>query len=189
SLNEALVWVICALGLNIVVGYAGLLDLGFVAFWAIGGYSAGWLMSTFGFDRPIKFNFLGSAREGAPGIHISFWMVLVAAAVLCAFFGVIIGAPTLRLRSDYLALVTLGFGEIIPQVFTNGENFWGFNLSNGTKGITPLDPIRGLAVDPDTGIGFRNLGPFDLVSKYLIFVLITALILFISLRLREGRLG
>lgn len=179
SLNEALVWVLCALGLNIVVGYAGLLDLGFVAFWAIGGYVAGWLMSSF-FDQ-VKVNIFGSAPPGAEnGIHITFWGVLLLGGLVCAFFGIVIGAPTLRLKSDYLALVTLGFGEIIPQVFTNGENVFGFNLSNGTKGITPIDPIS---------IAGKRLGPFDLSYKYIIFVFLVAVVLFISLRLREGRLG
>ena len=190
SINEAMVWIICALGLNIVVGYAGLLDLGFVAFWAIGGYTAGWLMSSFGFDLPwLHVHILSPVPHTQPGIHLTFWAVLIVGAGLCAFFGVLIGAPTLRLRSDYLALVTLGFGEIIPQVFTNGENFFGINLSNGTKGITPLDPIRGAAIDPSQPVGIRNLGPFDLLSKYVIFVVIAAVIVFISLRLREGRLG
>src|SRR5690348_14980423 len=130
SINEALVWVMAALGLNIVVGYAGLLDLGFVAFWAIGGYVAGWLMSGF-LGESLKWN-LNALGNPAPfvkgGIHTNFWLVLVAGGAICAFFGILIGAPTLRLRSDYLALVTLGFGEIIPQVFNNGENVGGFNL-------------------------------------------------------------
>ena len=178
SVNEALVWAMCALGLNIVVGYAGLLDLGFVAFWAIGGYTAGWLMSTFFFHQNVHF--FGGVDGSVRGIHLNFWVVLVAGAALCALFGVIIGAPTLRLRSDYLALVTLGFGEIIPQVFTNGEDIGGFNLSNGTKGIVPIDPIK---------VGDRVLGPFDLTAKFAIFALLTALVLFVSLRLRVGRLG
>lgn len=178
SINEALVWAMCALGLNIVVGYAGLLDLGYVAFWAIGGYTAGWLMSTFFFQQDVHF--FGSVAESVRGIHINFWAVLVAGGALCALFGVIIGAPTLRLRSDYLALVTLGFGEIIPQVFVNGENIAGFNLSNGTKGIVPIDPIK---------VGDAVLGPFDLTAKFAIFALLTAVVLFVSLRLRVGRLG
>ncbi|HET9140867.1 branched-chain amino acid ABC transporter permease [Actinophytocola sp.] len=178
SLNEALVWAMCALGLNIVVGYAGLLDLGFVAFWAIGGYAAGWLMSTFFLQQNVHF--FGSVAAGVRGIHLNFTVVLVAGAALCALFGVIIGAPTLRLRSDYLALVTLGFGEIIPQVFTNGEDIGGFNLSNGNKGIVPIDPIK---------IGGAPLGPFDLTQKFAIFCVLTGLVLFISLRLRTGRLG
>jgi branched-chain amino acid transport system permease protein len=178
SINEAMVWVICALGLNIVVGYAGLLDLGFVAFWAIGGYTAGWLMSSFFYQTNVHV--LDAVSGKVPGIHVSFWLVLIIGAAFCALWGVIIGAPTLRLKSDYLALVTLGFGEIIPQVFTNGEDIFGFNLSNGTKGITPVDPIN---------LGSARLGPFDLVWKYLIFVLIAVVVIFISLRIREGRLG
>ena len=178
SLNEALVWVICALGLNIVVGYAGLLDLGFVAFWAIGGYCAGWFMSDFFYQ--VNFKFGSMAQKEIPGIHISFWLVLLIGALVCALFGVIIGAPTLRLKSDYLALVTLGFGEIIPQVFYNGENIAGFNLTNGSKGISPVDNI---------GIFGKKLGPFDLDWKYFLFCSLTALMVFISLRIRSGKLG
>jgi len=178
TVNESLVWVICALGLNIVVGYAGLLDLGFVAFWAIGGYCAGWFMSDFFHQVNIHIGSMAPAEQ--PGIHFSFWAVLFIGALICAAFGVIIGAPTLRLKSDYLALVTLGFGEIIPQIFYNGENIGGFNLSNGSKGISPVDNI---------GLFGKKLGPFDLDWKYLIFVSLAALMVFISLRIRGGRLG
>ena len=178
ALNEALVWVIAALGLNIVVGYAGLLDLGFVAFWAIGGYTAGWFMS--GFFNQWNIHFGSESAKVIPGIHLSFWLVLVIGALICAFFGILIGAPTLRLKSDYLAIVTLGFGEIIPQIFVNGENIRGFNLSNGPKGISPVDSI---------GIFGKRLGPFDLNYKYMIFVAMAAFMVFISLRLRGGRLG
>ena len=178
SINEALVYVICALGLNIVVGYAGLLDLGYVAFWAIGGYSAGWFMSEF--FAQWNFHLFSSVPSSSPGLHINFWGVLIIGGAICAFFGVVIGAPTLRLKSDYLALVTLGFGEIIPQVFFNGEDINGFNLSNGTKGITRLDPIP---------VGYKNLGTFDFGEKFLLFVLLTIIMIFISLRLRRGRLG
>ncbi len=186
SINESLVWVMCALGLNIVVGYAGLLDLGFVAFWALGGYTVGWFMS--GQFQQVSWNLFGTAPEGARGIHFNFWIVLILAGVICAFFGVLIGAPTLRLRSDYLALVTLGFGEIIPQFFYNGDDLAGFNLTNGTKGILPADPVPALAFDKE-GVGFRDLGVFDHLSKYVLFVFFVAVIVFVSLRLREGRLG
>lgn len=178
SLNEALVWVICALGLNIVVGYAGLLDLGFVAFWAIGGYSAGWFMSAF--FRQVNVHFFSTVPKTMPGIHLSFWAVILVGGLICAFFGLIIGAPTLRLKSDYLALVTLGFGEIIPQFFVNGSNVGGFNLTNGTKGISPVDNI---------GVPGKSLGPFDFSWKFFIFVALTAFMVFMSLRLRSGRLG
>lgn len=178
SVNEALVWVICALGLNIVVGYAGLLDLGFVAFWAIGGYSAGWFMSAF--FRQLNIHFLSTTPKALAGIHISFWGVIFIGGLICAFFGLVIGAPTLRLKSDYLALVTLGFGEIIPQFFVNGSNIGGFNLTNGTLGISPVDNI---------GVPGKTLGPFDFSWKFFIFALLTAFMVFMSLRLRTGRLG
>jgi branched-chain amino acid transport system permease protein len=188
SVNEAIVWVICAIGLNIVVGYAGLLDLGFVAFWAIGGYCAGWFMSWFlGQYNDLSIHFLSAAPPTSTGVHLNWWIVLVLAGSICAFFGILIGAPTLRLKSDYLAIVTLGFGEIIPQVFVNGEDIAGFNLSNGTKGITPLDPITALPFGPD--FLSRPLGPFDLANKFLLFGLVVAFCVFVSLRIREGRLG
>jgi branched-chain amino acid transport system permease protein len=188
--NEALVYVIAALGLNIVVGYAGLLDLGFVAFWAIGGYTAGWLMS--GFIHVLNVRFGASqftATNNIPGIHLNFWTVLIAASLMCAFFGVVIGAPTLRLRSDYLALVTLGFGEIIYEVFRNGDNLFGVNVSNGTQGITPVDSVRFLGFDNTGATTFKDLGPFDVLPKFVIFVALAALVLFASMRIREGRLG
>jgi branched-chain amino acid transport system permease protein len=178
SANESMVWIICALGLNIVVGYAGLLDLGFVAFWAIGGYTAGWFMSDM--FHQTNFHFASVAPLTINGIHISFWIVLLIGAAIAALFGVLIGAPTLRLKSDYLALVTLGFGEIIPQFIKNGENIAGFNLTNGSKGISPVDQI---------GIFGKKLGPFDDDWKYLILVCLAALMVYISLRIRSGRLG
>ncbi len=122
TFNESMVWIIMALGLNVVVGYAGLLDLGYVAFWAIGGYTAGWLMA-----QPWANNWtfhLGAPTylSQAPGLHVTFWLVLIVAGGVCALAGIIIGAPTLRLRGDYLALVTLGFGEMIGQVAQNGND-------------------------------------------------------------------
>ena len=102
----------------------------------------------------------------------------------------IIGAPTLRLRSDYLALVTLGFGEIIPQFFHNADKqHVHVNISNGTQGISPVDKISGPTFNPNGGIGWGPLGPFDGLSRYIFLIVLTALIVFISLRLRVGRLG
>lgn len=191
SINEALVWVICAVGLNIVVGYAGLLDLGFVAFWAIGGYMAGWFMSSFINSITNGIYFLSSAPPNQPGIHLNWWLVLVMAGCVCAGAGIIIGAPTLRLKSDYLALVTLGFGEIIPQVFLNAEQFTG-----GAKGIAPLDPVAAVPFGPaqltlgETTIAIsKPLGPFDVTAKYVLFIIVAAFCVFVSLRIREGRLG
>src|SRR5215210_5828026 len=117
------VYVMLALGLNIVVGFAGLLDLGFVAFYALGAYVVGWFASTH--FSGVSFSFLSalpaqsSGRE-LPGIHISFWLLLLATGAFAGLWGVIIGAPTLRLRGDYLAIVTLGFGEIIPASSSMG---------------------------------------------------------------------
>jgi branched-chain amino acid transport system permease protein len=184
SINDCLVWAICALGLNIVVGYAGLLDLGYVAFFAIGAYCSGWLMS--GFFAGRNWNILGGVPKGTPGIHIAFWFVLIIAAVFTAIWGVLIGAPTLRLKSDYLAIVTLGFGEIIPQFFHNGGSIFGHNLTNGTQGITPIDSVKVFNLAHGN---VKALGPFDLTWRYSIFCVLVAIVIFISLRIREGRLG
>jgi branched-chain amino acid transport system permease protein len=190
EINVALIWAMSALGLNIVVGYAGLLDLGYVAFWAIGGYTAAWLMSDFGFGDKVGFTVFGNPGAGSiGGIHFNIVMVFLAAAAMCALFGVIIGAPTLRLRSDYLALVTLGFGEIIPQIFRNGdEQGLGFNLTNGTLGIGPIDAIKSVGVNKGV-VKVDNLNVFDHIGRFIIFALLTALIIFVSLRIRQGRLG
>jgi len=188
EINVALIWAMSALGLNVVVGYAGLLDLGYVAFWAIGGYTAAWIMSDF--FQQVNINVAGNAVAGTTGgIHVNWVIVLVVAAAVCALFGVIIGAPTLRLRSDYLALVTLGFGEIIPAIFRNGDQRnLGFNLTNATLGIGPIDNAESLGVTRGT-VKFGSLTAFDHVGLFVIFSLLTALIIFISLRLRQGRLG
>ncbi|MGB9377514.1 MAG: branched-chain amino acid ABC transporter permease [Mycobacteriales bacterium] len=186
SVNEALIYVIMALGLNIVVGYAGLLDLGYVAFWAIGGYVGGWLMSDFIHTRSIHIG--GTSPATLPGVHITFWAVLLIAGVVCALAGAIIGAPTLRLKSDYLAIVTLGFGEIIPQFFKNGDNISGHNFTNGTRGISPVDAIGTGPFQALPGVTER-LGVFDSTLRYVVFVGLAAICVFVSLRIRTGRLG
>ena len=108
-------FVLLALGLNMVVGLAGLLDLGYAAFFAIGAYTYAYCASAF------------------TGLHIPFWLMLLVGAIVAAVFGVLLGAPTLRLRGDYLAIVTLGFGEIVPVVFLNADEY-----TNGTNGITGI---------------------------------------------------
>jgi branched-chain amino acid transport system permease protein len=187
SLNESMIWVIMALGLNVVVGYAGLLDLGYVAFWAIGGYAAGWLMS-----QPWAYNvtfhfFAPPSVTKAQGIHVSFWLVLLIAGVVCAIAGLIIGAPTLRLRGDYLALVTLGFGEMVSQVAHNGTVF-GHNITNGDTGIPVIDHIGTGPAGDFKGIP-KELGAFDDTFKLLVLAALAGVCLFISLRIRDGRLG
>ena len=134
-----IVFTMMAVGLNIVVGYAGLLDLGYVAFYAAGAYTAGWFAS--GHFEHISFHFLSTAPEGATGIHVSMWLVLIIAGVFTTLVGILIGLPTLRLRGDYLAIVTLGFGEIVPQFVRNGDSLGGFDLTNGTFGISPIDSL------------------------------------------------
>ena len=134
------VFTMMALGLNFVVGYAGLLDLGYVAFYAMGAYMAGWFASGQFAKQNVNIGAVG-LYQGATGFHFSIWLVLLMAGIATAVVGVIIGLPTLRLRGDYLAIVTLGFGEILPQIARNGDHLFGtsFNLTNGTGGITPID--------------------------------------------------
>jgi branched-chain amino acid transport system permease protein len=139
SMVVMIAFTMMAVGLNVVVGYAGLLDLGYVAFYAAGAYTAGWLAS--GHFEDVSFNFLSPAPEGAPGIHISMWLVLIVAGVFTTIVGILIGLPTLRLRGDYLAIVTLGFGEIVPQFVRNADSIGGFDLTHGTFGISPIDSI------------------------------------------------
>ena len=140
SMVVMLVFTMMAVGLNVVVGYAGLLDLGYVAFYAAGAYVAGWFASL-QFDQ-VTFHFGSSVANDQPGIHISMWLVLLLAGAFTLVVGILIGLPTLRLRGDYLAIVTLGFGEIIPQVVRNAdEEGLGFDLTNGTFGIAPIDSV------------------------------------------------
>ncbi|PWJ51222.1 amino acid/amide ABC transporter membrane protein 2, HAAT family [Quadrisphaera granulorum] len=189
TVNECLMWAIMALGLNVVVGYAGLLDLGYVAFWALGGYTAGWLMA-YPFNWEWDFHLFSPVPADAPGTHINFWLVCLVAGVLCALLGILIGAPTLRLRGDYLALVTLGFGEVITQFFRNSNEIAGFNVANGDSGISSIDSI-GTGVLGATGIApplLTNSSAGN-VWKILVLGLIVGGCIFVSLRIREGRLG
>ena len=142
------IFAMMAIGLNMVVGYAGLLDLGYVAFYAIGAYTAAWFASPHFSSVDFELGAIGRP-EGVAGFHISIWLVLIIAAIITAVAGVLIGLPTLRLRGDYLAIVTLGFGEIIHQAALNGDadgisalldTETDFNLTNGAFGINPVDP-------------------------------------------------
>lgn len=179
------VYALFSLGLNIVVGFAGLLDLGYVAFFLFGAYVAAWLMSGFFYTKKIFFLDGLVAFDGVkvPGVHISFWIVVIIAGIATAMIGVLIGAPTLRLKSDYLALVTLGFGEILPEVFRNAEK-----ATNGTKGIGPVDPIGTGFLDIVPGFN-KRIGPSDYIAKYYVILACLAAFVFISVRLRDGRLG
>jgi branched-chain amino acid transport system permease protein len=174
-----MIFTMMALGLNVVVGYAGLLDLGYVAFYAMGAYMAGWFASNQFANQKLDVGAVG-LFQGWTGFHLSVWLILPMAGIATAIIGVLIGLPTLRLRGDYLAIVTLGFGEILPQIARNGNDFFGtgFNLTNGTGGITPIDqPGFGNWAHEHLGLPaqYATAANFDSV--------------FCSMRLRDSRLG
>jgi branched-chain amino acid transport system permease protein len=178
-----------AVGLNVVVGYAGLLDLGYVAFYAAGAYTAAWLASQQFEQVTFHFGSIGVTKE-TPGIHISIWAVLAVAGLFTALIGILIGLPTLRLRGDYLAIVTLGFGEIIPQFVRNADNIKGFDLTHGSFGISPIDSpgfgSAGAAVGlpEDYQAAFNRAELFYLTALFLLLFTV-----FCSVRLRDSRLG
>ncbi len=180
--DMALLFVLLALGLNIVVGYAGLLDLGFVAFFAIGAYMFGLMASPHLSDTFPLF-----AAMFPQGLHTPLWLVIPLAALLAGTFGILLGAPTLRLRGDYLAIVTLGFGEII-RVFLNNLD-QPFNLTNGPKGIGQIDSIKFFGFDLSKKL---NLFGFDLSSVtlyYYLFLVLVVVSVIICHRLELSRIG
>jgi branched-chain amino acid transport system permease protein len=196
------IFVMMALGLNVVVGYAGLLDLGYVAFYAIGAYTAAWLASPHAHRYGWDWVFGGvGVPVGAGGIHVSIWLVIFAAAILSAVVGVIIGLPTLRLRGDYLAIVTLGFGEITYVVANNGDClFKGLaskcvNVTNGPQGINPIDPPGfGSTLHHDLGLptDFLSANGKTLNSANLFYwsaIALTLLVIYCTIRLRDSKLG
>jgi len=157
--DTALLYVLLALGLNIVVGYAGLLDLGFVAFFAIGAYMYGLMASPH-----LSEAFPWFAQMFPNGLHTSVWLVIPLGAGLAGIFGILLGAPTLKLRGDYLAIVTLGFGEII-RVFLNNLDH-PVNITNGPKGLGQIDSITLFKFDA-LGIPGINLArPLDVTETY-----------------------
>ena len=133
-IDIALLYVLLALGLNIVVGFAGLLDLGYIAFYAVGAYLFALLASPH-----LTENLPAVAAMFPDGLHMPIWVVIPLGAGLAALAGVLLGAPTLRLRGDYLAIVTLGFGEII-RVFLNNMDM-PVNITNGPMGIDRIDAL------------------------------------------------
>ncbi len=178
-LDFAMLYIMLALGLNIVVGFAGLLDLGYIAFFAVGAYTFALAGS------PHLMQVFPSAFP--TGLHLSFWLVLPGAALLAGTFGALLGAPTLRLRGDYLAIVTLGFGEII-RIFLNNLNA-PVNLTNGPQGISRIDPVS-VAGTPLSST--QNVFGVSLPSVHLYFYLFlafTALVIFVSRRLEKSRVG
>ncbi|MFL5822814.1 MAG: branched-chain amino acid ABC transporter permease [Solirubrobacteraceae bacterium] len=178
----ALVYVMFALGLNVVVGFAGLLDLGYLAFFALGSYALGWLGSGFFFKANVHV-LVSKYASSIPGIHLNFLMILICAGLLTAAAGAVIGLPTLRLRGDYIAVVTLAFGEIIRVFAINGPELKiaGMPLTGGELGISGVDPPY-----------FPGLGTFTQLNErpwyWTIFVLVL-ITLFVNIRLRDSRLG
>ena len=180
--DMALLYVLLALGLNIVVGYAGLLDLGYVAFFAIGAYMYGLLASP---HLTESFETIGAMFP--QGLHTPLWIVVPLSAGLAGLFGVLLGAPTLRLRGDYLAIVTLGFGEII-RVFLNNLDA-PVNVTNGPMGISSIDPITvgGISLGEPLQVLGLTLAPVTL--NYYFFLLIAVLAVLVCSRLHDSRLG
>jgi branched-chain amino acid transport system permease protein len=197
-----LAYSVMALGLNIIVGYAGLLDLGYVAFFALGALTAGWFMSGFYAEAGKGgegFSFLVSDPAASlPGIHLNFVIVAILAIIICAVAGMLIGLPTLRLRGDYIAIVTLAFGEIIGRIVINGDELHykdvpvlggpiedllgtGADFSKGRQGITPIDKIDFPGIEP-----FKSL---DLRPWFWTALVLVLLVLFVNYRLRDSRLG
>ena len=180
--DMALLYVLLALGLNIVVGYAGLLDLGYVAFYAVGAYLFALMASPH-----LADNFAAFAAMFPNGLHTSLWLVIPVAALLAAFCGALLGAPTLKLRGDYLAIVTLGFGEII-RIFLNNLDH-PVNLTNGPKGLGQIDSVKIFGLD----LGKRlELFGFDINSVtlyYYLFLILVVLSIIICYRLQDSRIG
>jgi branched-chain amino acid transport system permease protein len=179
----AFAYVVMALGLNVVVGFAGLLDLGYVAFYAFGAYCVGWFGSGFFYKANVHVG-VSSITGTLPGIHMNFLLILVAAVLITSLAGAVIGLPTLRLRGDYIAIVTLAFGEIIGVVAVNGQSIHlsgGETLTAGNFGISALD----LPYFPVIG----RFSLLDLRPWYWLILAIMVFVLFVNVRLRDSRLG
>ncbi len=167
--NLAILFVFLALGLNIVVGFAGLLDLGYIAFYAVGAY---------------VYALLASPHFG---LHLPFWVILPIGALFACLAGIVLGAPTLRLRGDYLAIVTLGFGEIVRILMNNLSS--PFNITNGPKGITLIDPFSLGGIEfqgTDSLFGLAFTGP---TKYYYMLLLLLLAVIVINLRLQNSRIG
>jgi branched-chain amino acid transport system permease protein len=202
--DMALLYIMLALGLNIVVGFAGLLDLGYIAFFAVGAYLTG-LLSSPQFAALLEsivnnYPALGESLVAMMGpdivqngIHLSVWFIVPLAGLVAALFGALLGAPTLKLRGDYLAIVTLGFGEII-RIFMNNLND-PINFTNGPQGINMIDPIRifgaSLAGEPGSGAMVNVFGYAmpSVNAYYFLFLLLCVATIFITGRLQHSRLG
>jgi branched-chain amino acid transport system permease protein len=181
-LDMALLFVLLALGLNIVVGYAGLLDLGFVAFFAIGAYMFGLMASPH-----LSDHFPAFAAMFPNGLHTPLWIVIPLAVLLAGVLGILLGAPTLRLRGDYLAIVTLGFGEII-RVFLNNLDH-PVNITNGPKGIGQIDSIKFFGFDLGKKLNVFGFDVAPVTMYYYLFLVLVVVSVIICHRLEFSRIG
>jgi branched-chain amino acid transport system permease protein len=180
--DTCLLYVMLALGMNVVVGYAGLLDLGFVAFYAVGAYLFALLASPHLADQ-----FVWVLGLWPYGLHAPWWVTVPLAALLAAVLGLLLGAPTLKLRGDYLAMVTLGFGEIVRIWINNLGN--PVNITNGAKGLAQIDSIRLFGIDLGKTL---TIGSYQIASVslyYWFFLLLTALMVLVSHRLQHSSIG
>ncbi len=181
-LDFALLYVFLALGLNIVVGFAGLLDLGYIAFYAVGAYCAGLLAS------PHLSNSFAAIQAIYPqGLHTSYLFILPIAALVAALFGILLGAPTLKLRGDYLAIVTLGFGEIV-RIFLNNLDR-PLNFTNGPKGINGIDAVNIGGITFNKQLQFDGFSVPAVVLNYYLFLFLVILVMVICRRLQFSRIG
>ena len=167
--NLAILFVLLSLGLNIVVGFAGLLDLGYIAFYGVGAY---------------VYALLASPHFG---LHLPWWMILPIGAAVACLFGVLLGAPTLKLRGDYLAIVTLGFGEII-RIFLNNLSE-PFNLTNGPKGIATIDSIKVMGLDFANTTKLGEIAISGTIKYYFFLLAVLLVVIVVNLRLQDSRIG
>ena len=182
-IDMALLYVMLALGLNIVVGFAGLLDLGYIAFYAVGAYMVALLSSSH-----LSDNFAFFHEHFPNGLHVPLMIIIPLGAALAALAGIILGTPILKLRGDYLALVTLGFGEII-RIFMNNLGKDEFNLTNGPRGINGIDPVTILGHPLNKTLTVGNIQFTKEFLYYYLFLVLAAVSIFVSYRLQYSRLG
>lgn len=182
-IDMALLYVMLALGLNIVVGFAGLLDLGYIAFYAVGAYMVALLSSSH-----LSDNFAFFQQHFPDGLHIPLLVIIPLGAGLAAIAGIMLGTPILKLRGDYLALVTLGFGEII-RIFMNNLGKNEFNLTNGPRGINRIDPVSIFGYPLDKTLTIGGIQFTKEFLYYYLFLILAAVTIFVCYRLQYSRLG
>jgi branched-chain amino acid transport system permease protein len=181
-LDFALLYCFLALGLNIVVGFAGLLDLGYIAFYAVGAYAAGLLAS------PHLTNAFIEIKQAIPsGLHLSYFFIIPIAGLVAAIFGALLGAPTLKLRGDYLAIVTLGFGEII-RIFLNNLDR-PLNLTNGANGINGIDPVQVANLSFGKTLHLGELSVPSVILNYYLFLFLVMIVILMCIRIQDSRIG